>query len=50
MKKIIMSALVLAITMGAAQAQTATPDKGHRKEHKTHRLDALNLTEDQRQN
>ena len=48
MKKIIMSALVLAVTMGAAQAQTATPDKTHRKEHKMHRLDALNLTEDQK--
>src|SRR5215217_1785976 len=50
MKKFITSALVLALTMGAAQAQTTTPEKEktHKKEHKMNKLDGLNLTEDQK--
>jgi Spy/CpxP family protein refolding chaperone len=50
MKKIITSALVLALTIGAAQAQTTpTPkEKSHKKEHKMHCLDGLNLTQDQK--
>lgn len=50
MKKIITSALVLALTIGAAQAQTGSSEKGkdHKKEHKMHRADGLNLSEDQK--
>jgi Spy/CpxP family protein refolding chaperone len=48
MKKIFTSALVLALTIGAAQAQT-TPDKqhGHKKEHKM-AYDQLNLSAEQK--
>jgi Spy/CpxP family protein refolding chaperone len=50
MKKMITSALVLALTIGAAQAQTTSTEKEkeNRKEHKMHKLDGLNLTEDQK--
>jgi Spy/CpxP family protein refolding chaperone len=50
MKKIITSALVLALTIGAAHAQTTSPEKekAHKKEHKMHKKDGLNLTEDQK--
>ena len=48
MKRIITSALVIMLTIGAAQAQTA-PDKrqGHKKEHKM-AFDNLNLSGDQK--
>lgn len=50
MKKLITGAFVLALTIGAAQAQTNTPEKakGHKKEHKMHKLQDLNLTEEQK--
>jgi len=50
MKKLITGALVLALAMGAAQAQTSTPEKEntHKREHKMNKLDGLNLTEDQK--
>jgi Spy/CpxP family protein refolding chaperone len=51
MKKIITSALVLALTIGAAQAQTtSTQDKGKhaKKEYKMHAMKELNLTQDQK--
>ena len=50
MKRIITSALVLALTMGAAQAQTTSTEKekGHKKEHRMQKFDQLNLTEDQK--
>jgi Spy/CpxP family protein refolding chaperone len=51
MKRIITSALVLALTIGAAQAQTtSTQDNGKhaRKEHKMHAMKQLNLTPDQK--
>jgi Spy/CpxP family protein refolding chaperone len=51
MKKIITSALVLALTIGAAQAQTTpTQDKGKhaKKEYKMHAMKQLNLTPDQK--
>ena len=51
MKRIITSALVLALTIGAAQAQT-TDSQGQKKHHhnKEHRMafDKLNLTADQK--
>jgi Spy/CpxP family protein refolding chaperone len=48
MKRIITSALVIMLTIGAAQAQT-TPDKhkGHKKEHNK-AFDDLNLSSDQK--
>src|SRR5687768_17055042 len=48
MKRIITSALVIMLTIGAAQAQT-TPDKhkGHKKEHNK-AFDDLNLSADQK--
>ena len=48
MKRIISSALVIMLTIGAAQAQT-TPDKhtGHKKEHNK-AFDDLNLSADQK--
>jgi Spy/CpxP family protein refolding chaperone len=48
MKRIIASALVIMLTIGAAQAQT-TPDKhkGHKKEHNK-AFDDLNLSADQK--
>jgi Spy/CpxP family protein refolding chaperone len=48
MKRIITSALVIMLTIGAAQAQT-TPDKhaGHKKEHNKS-FDDLNLSADQK--
>ena len=38
MKRILTSALVLALAVGAAQAQSTTPDKAkaEKKEHKMH--------------
>lgn len=50
MKKIITSAFVLALTIGAAQAQTTSTPKGngHKKEHKMQKFDKLNLTAEQK--
>lgn len=57
MKKILTSALILALSIGAAQAQQSTTGKGkgHQKEHRDHRMDhkgqgheKLNLTADQK--
>lgn len=50
MKKIVTSAFIIALTIGAVQAQT-TPDKqqGQRKEHKMAH-DQLNLSEEQKAN
>ena len=50
MKKMITGAFVLALTIGAAQAQTTSPEKGkdHHKEHKMQKLQDLNLTEEQK--
>ncbi|MGZ3897244.1 MAG: hypothetical protein ACXVBT_01600 [Flavisolibacter sp.] len=50
MKKIITGAFVLALTIGAAKAQTTSPDnsKDHRKEYKMKEWDKLNLTADQK--
>jgi Spy/CpxP family protein refolding chaperone len=48
MKRIITSAFVIMLTIGAAQAQTTSPDKqGHKKEHKM-AFDNLNLSADQK--
>jgi len=49
MKKIITSALVIALTIGAASAQTTanSPAKEHQKEHRAG-FDKLNLTADQK--
>jgi Spy/CpxP family protein refolding chaperone len=49
MKKIITSALILALTIGAAQAQT-TPVKKEKakKEHRLQKLDDVNLTAEQK--
>ena len=49
MKRIITSAFVILLTIGAAQAQTTPSDKqpGHRKEHKMP-FDDLNLSADQK--
>lgn len=49
MKRIITSAFVIMLTLGAAQAQTTSPDKkqGHKKERKM-AFDNLNLSEDQK--
>ena len=49
MKRIITSAFVIMLTIGAAQAQTTPSDKhaGHKKEHKM-AFDDLNLTADQK--
>ncbi|HEX6334034.1 MAG TPA: Spy/CpxP family protein refolding chaperone [Flavisolibacter sp.] len=51
MKKIIASALVLALSIGAAQAQkTEGQDKKHKKEmHQKHHAKELNLTDEQKQ-
>jgi Spy/CpxP family protein refolding chaperone len=52
MKKIITSALMLALTIGAAQAQdsSARKDKHHQKrEHRMGGFDKLNLTADQKE-
>jgi Spy/CpxP family protein refolding chaperone len=51
MKRIITGALVLALSVGAAKAQTAsTGDKQDRakKEHRMHGFDQLNLSDDQK--
>lgn len=50
MKKIITGAFVLALSIGAAQAQTTSTDTGknHKKEHKMRSFDKLNLTADQK--
>ena len=50
MKKIITSALVLALTIGAAQAQSTSTEKGkdHRKEQRMDKFEGLNLTADQK--
>ena len=49
MKRIFTSALILALTIGAANAQTTKQDKkeGHKKEHRGH-FEKLNLTEAQK--
>lgn len=49
MKRIITSAFVILLTVGAAQAQTTPSDKheGHKKEHKM-AFDELNLSADQK--
>ena len=49
MKRIITSALVIMLSIGAAQAQTTSTDKkqGHKKEHKM-AFDNLNLSADQK--
>lgn len=49
MKRIITSAFVILLTIGAAQAQTTSTDKhpGHKKEHKM-AVDNLNLSADQK--
>ena len=51
MKKIITSALVIALTIGAAQAQNTTAPEGKKhdkKEHKGQGFKELNLTADQK--
>ncbi|MBD0288327.1 MAG: hypothetical protein ICV79_23295, partial [Flavisolibacter sp.] len=50
MKKVITSALVLALTIGAVQAQktSAEKDKSYKKEHRMDGFDGLNLTADQK--
>jgi Spy/CpxP family protein refolding chaperone len=50
MKKIITSALVLALTIGAAQAQSTSTEKGkdHKKEQRMDKFEGLNLTADQK--
>ncbi len=50
MKKMITSALVLALTVGAAQAQNTSTEKGKadRREHRMHQMKDLNLTEEQK--
>lgn len=49
MKKLITGAFVLALAIGSAEAQTVSPkEKGHKKEHKMHQMQSLNLTEDQK--
>ena len=47
MKKLITSALILALTIGSASAQSA-PAKEHKKEFKMQQLNRLNLTADQK--
>ena len=49
MKRIITSAFAIMLLIGAAQAQTTSPDKkqGHKKEHKM-AFDNLNLSADQK--
>ena len=49
MKRIFSSALVILLTIGAAQAQTNSPDKrpGFKKEH-NQSFDKLNLSADQK--
>jgi Spy/CpxP family protein refolding chaperone len=50
MKRILTSALMIALTIGAANAQTAKADKkeGAKKEHRGHHYQDLNLTEAQK--
>ncbi|MBD0366693.1 MAG: hypothetical protein ICV53_11405 [Flavisolibacter sp.] len=50
MKKIITSALVIALTIGAAQAQETSTEKskGYKKEHRMGGFDQLDLTADQK--
>lgn len=56
MKRILTGALILALTIGAAQAQSTTPEKpqGPKKEHRAHHkgqkdgFEQLNLTADQK--
>ncbi len=47
MKRIITSAFVIMLTIGAAQAQTTTDKQGHKKEHKM-AFDKLDLSADQK--
>lgn len=50
MKKIITSALMLALTIGAVQAQSTSTEKGndHRREQRMDKFEGLNLTADQK--